>query len=54
MNDMKLQMSKQRQKHLLDNLMGGDSTANTCQQALETLCRAVLSQDGASQLLWWL
>lgn len=35
MNDMKLQLSKQmRQKHLLVNLMGGDSTANTCQQAL--------------------
>lgn len=49
------QLSKQmRQKHLLFNLMGGDSTANTCQQALETLFKAVLSQEGASQLLWWL
>lgn len=35
MNDMKLQLWKQmRQKHLLVNLMGGDSTANTCQEAL--------------------
>lgn len=35
MNDMKLQLSKQmRQKHLLVNLMGGDSTANICQKAL--------------------